>query len=695
MSLLHPTPTLPTLLAGALRERLPRVLLLFVALGLLRLEHMGDRGLTLAEAWHHSLATGFANDLMLTLLVELAVVAVGVVRPRWAGWLWAPLALGLVGASVTNLLYFKFFDAPLQLWVLRSHYDDVLVNTGSASRLGASAYVYGALALLFAGAIASVRARPAARSWAAHAVSLALVAAGLVAAQTAKAVVRNPAVIEQRSGRLAGHIVFDWLKEVRGRHVSDEWFQAQQEVSAGLLRMQAERQGVRPATTLAAFRDLGRAPAEPPDDEWPLWMPLEADHDDSAAWRERLGLPADGPINVYVFFLESTRAYEFFHPQIGPSVFPHLGALFERRGLVFPQTYTSSAEAGLTARGRFSTTCSMLPGIGGPAPTIALPHLGVTCLPELLREQGYETLWVSAYKRAYHNAYSFESAHGTQRFYDVQTFRERGVTQNIGQWGMADAPYLAEAAKVLAEVNAEGAPVYAAVINLSTHHPHSVIDEGPLDEAMLRLTEGHEDYRGYLSRLRYSQEAAARFIDEVLAAPGGERSLFVVLGDHSITVPTAHALEPAQKSELLFRVPMAFVTRDLPQPGRIDRPVHQIDVAPMLARVLGLDGQTTWLGRASALDGDGSAFVFRSTSGLHYRAGDRLCHAQFEGEPPLCWHVPEGVDPLFAPGLNVVAEDAEQSAFFARVVEAGRQAVVLDALRPPEEAHEVLAGAGE
>lgn len=647
---------------AALKARWPYYVALFGALALLRLEQMRDHGFTLANAWQHSLATGLANDLVLVALVELAVAGLSLFLPRMGRLAWVGASLFLVTATLGNALYFKFFGGHLQLWVLRSHLGDITVNTGSATQLGASGLVVGALGLSAAGIVLSVFRRSSPRV-AAVFVALCMVGGAL----GAKAIVRESSVIPQVSGLLASQVVVDWMKEFAADGAS------------GLPVSELEGPA---ATLLASFRDEGRAPLSMPDADWPLYARLPVDADDTAQWRARLGLPARGPIHVHFLFMESTRAYEFHHPEIGPRVFPHLKRLFDEQGIQYTQAYTSSAEAGQTSRGRFSTGCSMLPGIGGPSPAIVLPGLRVSCLPELLQEDGYETAWISAYHAGFHNAHSFESRHGTARFVDATDFRQRGVTEELGMWGLADAPYFEEVSKVVAEVVAEGRPVFTSIINLSTHHPHSVTPEGPLDETLLALTAEDGDYRAYLSRLRYSQEAIARFIERTLEAPGGDATLFVVLGDHSTALKPVEALSPVRTAELLFRVPFALVTKQMSEPGVYDHPLHQIDVAPMVARILGLRGKTSWLGRETALSSAGSPFVFQTQHGVHYRDEQTLCHPD-EAGGPTCWQVPPGTDPLFAESLEPAPVDAQRTKYFRDVISASREAVTFNRLRPP------------
>lgn len=657
------------LVAAAIRLRWVGYLTLFVALAALRVEHLFDQNMSLAEAWKHSLATGLANDLLLVAVVEAAGGVVALALPKAARWAWTVAAAALVLAGLSNVLYFKYFGSQLPFWVIRSHLHEVPYIVGSASGLGASLLIVLSLAALLIGIAFAFISRAPRPRWAPFVVSMVMISV----AYGAKDIVRRPTVIPQASGVLGSFVLIDWIKN--------------HNIKGGDVKLAQLRSGKDSLELLAEYRKRERATEYPAarDAQWPLYAPLPVDLEETARWRALLGLPESGPINVYFVYMESVRAYEFLHPIIGPSVFPHLNELVDKHGIVYAQTYTSSVGAGQTVRGRFSSQCSMLPNIGAPAPSIHNPAMRITCLQELFRNQGYETVWIDPYNRTFHNQGPFELAHGTNRIVDEPMFRARGVTEELGDWGLADAPYLKEAAKVLKEVVAEGAPVFMSTINISTHHPHSVIAEGPLDDAMLELTKNALGERAYLSRLRYSQEAIAGFIRETLDAPGGDTALFVVAGDHGIAHHPGGDLRPEQVHELLFRVPLVLMTKNLTEPKRFDHPIHQMDIAPMVARIVGLSGDTAWIGRETALEGPGSPFVFIKENGVHYRTADRLCYT-LEKATPTCWHVPPGVDPLFDELEEVPADPAEVD-FFHDVAVAARQAVAFGQLRPPASAY--------
>src|SRR5262249_22203778 len=148
------------------------------------------------------------------------------------------------------------------------------------------------------------------------------------------------------------------------------------------------------------------------ESDYPLVRDLPVHPEHTQRLRADLGLPADGPIHIVVLFVESLRDYEFDDPQLGPAVFSRLQPLLARHGLRFTQPYSSGQTAGQTARGMFSTLCSMLPNSAGPAAYLAFTTLRIECLPQVLKSNGYRTAHFDPFRATFHQARLFENLHG-------------------------------------------------------------------------------------------------------------------------------------------------------------------------------------------------------------------------------------------------------------------------------------------
>jgi len=655
-------------------------LVLFAALASLRLWVARDLGLGFAQAWRLGLAAGLAYDALLALVPLLvSQLAWGLLRlPRAA--VFGALALGAFLASGANVAYFAYFGGRLSGWAIRHHALDLLEIPGAASAvaqgplwIAAGAVVVGGLLWLVAGRRRPrrrpSRARRLAEAW--SGVGLALVVAfGLVALSTSR---------PRLGTALDDQIVFVWAKTAFDTRRQTALDLQQRDQLRRLLAADARAPSAAGAT-LASFRDHGRAAVPALDGRYPLLQRIDTPPAEVRALRRELGLPEDRAPNVVVLFLESVRALELRHPDLGPVVFPKLRALLAERAWDYRQAYSSAAGAGLTVRGQFSTLCSQLPNLRGPATYVARYDVRVRCLPEVARDNGYRTYWISSQDEGFHHKQLFEAVHGTDHFYDQAYFDGLGLQKNFDNCGTADGPFLQAYLALLEEIARDPRPFFVNTLTITTHVPHTVLPDVALPESLVARAPDERSL-GYLTRLRYLDDALDAFFRAFFESELADDTVVVLLGDHGMKTHPAAALAPHQQMEMQSRVPLAIVTRDL-RARVIESPVHQIDVAPTLARIAGLEGEATWLGRP--IDGGaGSPWLLElAGSGLQYRVGDRACYRTPAFPDTRCFDV-AGVDPLLEADLPEIAEDPAESARFGRVVDAQSQLIARDEIAPP------------
>ncbi len=689
-------------LAGLLTRLKPHaralsLLALYLSLFLLRVQLVRDLNLSLGEAVANHFYAGLIYDLgAVASVAALAGIAIRLRLPVWPVAI--PAGLLLYVASLANTLHFRFFGLRLDWWIVRIHWRDLAAVQGSVADLSFTWPVLVSLALVLLAGLTVVWGRSA---WLAPAPELSrprrlwlyaraplwwlfLVVVGF----------RLPQWLddEQPSMIISDQILrvwwYEWTHSRLHQGVDNVWMQNLAQAAttdasalAPLVRYRdhglddeppafAHEPVLEPAHLNASFRD----------EAWPLDGELTPDPAVTQALRDRLGLPREGPIHVMVLFVESLRALEFDDPRLGPALFPELHAVFAQHALYFKQAYSSAFTAGQTVRGQFSTLCGMLPNMAGAATYLAHTTTRVSCLQELFRRQGYATTWFSAYKSTFHGGRQFEVLHGTSHFFDIDHFHKQGITQSFNEWGLADRPVLAESLRVLADL-ALRQPVFANLATLSTHHPHSVIAEGPLPDWLLAETDAVPEYQGFLSRLRYADGAIAAFLSQLFATDMGARTVVIVLGDHSLPMAPGMKLTSVQRHEMRFRIPLAIVTRDLKEPQALMRPVHQVDVAPTLARISGLGGPVSYLGRG-LLAPRGSPWVFSLHDGISYRTEERGCYAGQRGKV-RCFDL-RGKDPLRDTDLLEIPERPEQSQLVRDIVLAELNAIALNRIVAPD-----------
>ena len=671
------------------------------ALFALRWQLVSDLGLNLRDAGLLGLYHGLLRDvLMLALIVTGVAVGWGATgfSPRW------PAIGGVVViwlATLAGTLHFTFFGSPMDWWVVRLYWRDIFLVGGSALQLGGTTPVVCSGVLLSATVAALVwitrtRYEMSVPTRLRFAGTLILVAS-LVSLLTwrgpewLRVDCPGPAPFAPRSRTdrdpcrwwgarpLNDHIVRMWLVH----DVRTKWFEGVDTDWITDVVDDSERQPS-PSNILAAYRDYGSAP--PADSavdapELPLYRRWSSQPEQTQAMRQRLGLPATGPIHVVLLFLESVRAYELLHDKIGIEVFPRLRRILDDHAIHFSQAYTSSFTAGQTVRGQFSTLCSVLPNVLGAATYIAHNGVRVACIADFLKDKGYHTIWMNTHSSTFHGKRRFETLHGTQSFYDDDYYRSRGISQRIGHWGLADEPFLVESVRTLEEIAAaDERPIFANILTISSHHPYSVIPQGPVPQWLIDATVEHAEYRAYLSRLIYVDLAVGAFFDTLFASTLADNTVVVLVGDHSSPTLPYEGLGPEQEAEVKFRIPIALITKGNLTPGRIADPVHQIDVAPTIARLVGGDGHVSWMGKGLFAAGT-SPWIYAAGDRLFYRTGERGCYEARMGKM-LCFDTAE-IDPMMtAAPMTELPERPRESHFFREVLVATRQAIVFNQLVP-------------
>lgn len=341
----------------------------------------------------------------------------------------------------------------------------------------------------------------------------------------------------------------------------------------------------------------------------------------------KVPVAASGPRrrhNVVVLLMESVRAYETGLAGDGPSVTPNIDRLAQR-GLTVTDFYAVGHQ---TVRGEGSLLCGTFTHQGGAPIYVRYPNVRIMCLPEILRDLGYTTHWISSFRKDYFNKQEFLSQHGVDLFHDMREVPRAQLERGTIGWGPADEDMMAYAVRVLDDSRA---PFFANVMTLSNHHPfHHGYPIAPPAAYVEGAGEGGV-YRDYLRGTHYTDHAIGRFFELARRRPWFRDTIFVITGDHG-TMEFPRALDahrdPAQQVEMFYRSPLVIVGPDVPA-RRLDVVGSQMDVAPTILDLLGVRAANAFMGVSLLADLDPAArfAVMASANEWHVRRGDRYCYA--------------------------------------------------------------------
>jgi phosphoglycerol transferase MdoB-like AlkP superfamily enzyme len=288
--------------------------------------------------------------------------------------------------------------------------------------------------------------------------------------------------------------------------------------------------------------------------------------------------PPSRPLNV-VIILEESFGSEFvstLRPRDSLPISPSFDSLASE-GTLLARAYSTGNR---TIRGLEAVTASIppLPGIS----IVRRPQsVNLFTLPSVLRANNYATDFIYGGRALFDGMGSYMRANGFSRIVQQGDFPSGSFKT---AWGVADEVLFDKALVEFDSLHATGAPFFSMVLTVSNHKPYTY----PLGRINLDPNGHHR-----VSAVRYADWALGRFMRAARSHAFFEHTLFVILGDHGARVYGAAAIPlPSYEVPILFYKPGL-----IPAGVRIDAITSSMDVPPTILGLLGMTGESKFLGR--------------------------------------------------------------------------------------------------
>lgn len=280
------------------------------------------------------------------------------------------------------------------------------------------------------------------------------------------------------------------------------------------------------------------------------------------------------PKNVVLITVESLSAEYLGSYGNQENLTPRLDAIAQQ-GLVFDKVFATGTR---TVRGLEALSLGT-PPIPGQA-IVRRPHNEhLSTIGEYLEAQGFDTNFVYGGYGYFDNMNAFFRAND-YKVIDRTDFDEKSIVmENV--WGVADESLFANTLKVLDEHAEGGNPFFVQVMTTSNHRPYT------FPENRIDLPQGSRN-----GAVKYTDYAIGQFIEQAQSKPWFKDTLFVIVADHCAAVAGKTKLPVAK-----YHIPMIFYAPGIIKPGHFKEMVSQIDVAPTLLDVLGVDGSQHFYGK--------------------------------------------------------------------------------------------------
>lgn len=279
-------------------------------------------------------------------------------------------------------------------------------------------------------------------------------------------------------------------------------------------------------------------------------------------------------LNVVLVSVESLSAdYSGAYTPGVQSLTPNLDAL-SKDSLVFTHLYASGTR---TVRGLEALSLSVPPTPGESI--VKRPNnTGLFSLAQVFNTKGYDSEFLYGGYGAFDNMNAFFAGNG----YGVHDRTEIPDNQihHENVWGVADEDLYTLALRRFDSAHADGKPFFAHLMTTSNHRPYTFpANRGPWPQKKRE------------SAVLYTDWAIGDFLQRARTHPWFKDTLFVFTADHCASSAGIAAL-PAFR----YRIPMWVYAPGHVQPGRFDGLMGQVDIAPTVLGLLGMDYDSRFYG---------------------------------------------------------------------------------------------------
>lgn len=274
------------------------------------------------------------------------------------------------------------------------------------------------------------------------------------------------------------------------------------------------------------------------------------------------------------------------------------------QSLVFTNIYATGTR---TDRGLEAITLSVPPTPGRSL--VKRPgNEDLFSLGQVLKKNGYQVEFIYGGFGYFDNMNYFFGHNGFQ-VVDRSDFASHEITFS-NAWGVCDEDLYRKAMSRMRESHRNGKPFFGLILTTSNHRPYTY------PEGRVKVPSG----KGRSGAVLYTDWAIGQFMEEARGEPWFDDTIFVVVADHCANSAGKAAL-PVHR----YRIPLVIYSPKWVKPGEVQTLGSQMDLAPTLLGLLGLDYTSKFLGR-DLLDTrpeEGRAFM-ATYQKLGYLKGQRL-----------------------------------------------------------------------
>ncbi len=300
--------------------------------------------------------------------------------------------------------------------------------------------------------------------------------------------------------------------------------------------------------------------------------------------KQQATIQRDKPLNLVIVLQESMGA-TFVKSLGGVPVTPELERL-KKQGLWFENLYATGTRS---VRGIEAVVAGFAPTPAQSTVKLSNSQQGFTTLASVLKAADFHTQFIYGGEAHFDNMRSYFIGNGFNQIVDIDQIKNPNF---IASWGVSDGDLFdkadAEFSRLQQLRQQTGQPFFSLVFTSSNHEPFEFPDE------KIAL---HEEPKNTVNNaVKYADWAMGQFFKKAQQSSYWCDTLFLIVADHDNRVYGSNLI-PVEK----FHIPGLILGADT-KAGVIETLTSQIDLAPTLLSMLGVNSCHPMVGRDLTLD---------------------------------------------------------------------------------------------
>ncbi|ASP49265.1 LTA synthase family protein [Cognaticolwellia beringensis] len=286
-----------------------------------------------------------------------------------------------------------------------------------------------------------------------------------------------------------------------------------------------------------------------------------------------------------VIILEESLGAQFVSSLGGLPLSPEINKL-NKQGWAFKNLYATGTRS---VRGIEAVITGFTPTPARAVVKLDKSQTGFFTIASLLAKHDYTTQFIYGGESHFDNMKSFFLGNG---FTDIVDFKDIKNPNFVGSWGASDEDLFKQADIELTKLNNNDQPFFSFIFSSSNHDPFEIPDGivTPIDYTDEQLAQYDEKELSRHKAIQYADYALGKFIANAKQQPYWQDTIFLIVADHD-----ARALGSDLVPIKNFHIP-GVILNSSKQNFSDERVVSQIDLAPTLLSLMGINNYSPMLG---------------------------------------------------------------------------------------------------